>query len=183
MEASEADGDNGASVVEPAVGVYEPALLEDPAGGAAAPPSAKDRFEELVREQRARISVNCWTQAQVDRCITCLEGWAELQPWERMERARAGYGELTSKPYGWVKEAAFVVAVTADADGGKTRTLLASHTDTDGVHHLVRVLAIEDFYEALQTLHEDSGHSKGRPLEDKVKKGLPRCRGGPVILQ
>jgi hypothetical protein len=42
MEASEAEGDNGASVFEPAAGVYEPALLEDPAGGAAAPSSAKE---------------------------------------------------------------------------------------------------------------------------------------------
>ena len=38
MEACEAEGDDGASVFVRAAGVYEPALLEDPAGGAAAPP-------------------------------------------------------------------------------------------------------------------------------------------------
>ena len=44
---------------------------------------------------------------QIDRCNTCLDGWEDLQGWERMARARAGYGDLPSKPYGWVKEAGF----------------------------------------------------------------------------
>jgi hypothetical protein len=97
-----------------------------------------------------------------------------------MERAREGYGDFPSKPYGWVKEAGFVVGTAEDAEGKKTRTLLATHFNSNREHSLARVIAIEDFYEALQELHEDSGHSKERPLEDKVKKGLPRCRGGPV---
>ena len=61
MEVSEAEGDNGASVFERAAGVHEPALLEDPAGGPAAPPSAKEVFENLVtraREQCAKVNVN-----------------------------------------------------------------------------------------------------------------------------
>ena len=102
MEASEAEGDDGASVFERAAGAHEPALLEDPSGAAAAPPSAKEVFDNLVQEQCAKKNVNCWTQAQVDTCITCLDGWADLEGWQRMERAREGYGEFTSKPYGWV---------------------------------------------------------------------------------
>ena len=70
MEACEADGDDGASVFEPGQGVYEPALLEDPSGGAVAHPSAKEVFDDLVREQCENKNVNCWTQAQVDTCIT-----------------------------------------------------------------------------------------------------------------
>ena len=64
-----------------------------------------------------------------------------------MQRARAGYGDLPSKPYGWVKEAGFTVAESVDADGSKTLTLLASHTDVEGEVRLVRVLAIEDYSE------------------------------------
>ena len=79
-------------------------------------------------------NVNCWTQAQVDRCITCLDGWEDLQGWQRMERAREGYGDFPSKPYGWVKEAGFVVATAEDAEGKKTRTLLAAHLDSNREH-------------------------------------------------
>ena len=92
MGASEAEGDSGASVFEPAAGVYEPALLEEPAGGAAATPSAKEVFDNLVREQCAKGNVNCWTQAKLDRCITCLDGWEDLQGWQRMERGACTRG-------------------------------------------------------------------------------------------
>jgi hypothetical protein len=170
MEASEAEGDDGASVFERAAGAHEPALLEDPSGAAAAPPSAKEVFDNLVQEQCANKNVNCWTQAQVDTCITCLDGWADLEGWQRMERAREGYGELTSKPYGWVKESGFTVATAQDAEGKETKKLLAAYTDSQGQEHMVRVVAIEEFYEALKEVHEDSGHARGRPLEDKVKK-------------
>ena len=87
-----------------------------------------------------------------------------------MERAREGYGDFPSKPYGWVKDSGFHVATVEDAEGNATRTLQAAYIDSQGEHHTVRVVAIEEFYEALKDVHEDSGHSKGRPLEDKVKK-------------
>ena len=170
MEACEAEGDDGASVFERAGGEGESALPEDPSGGAAAPPSAKEAFDRLVQEKVANTSVNCWTQAQVDTCITCLDGWARLEGWQRMERAREGYGEFTSKPYGWVQGAGFTVATAQDAEGKETKTLLADYTDGKGEAHMVRVVAIEEFYEALKEVHEDTGHSRGRPLEDKVKK-------------
>ena len=91
-------------------------------------------------------------------------------------------GTLTSKPYGWVTDAGFTVVEVVDGDGSSTFTLLCKAADAvTGETRLVRVLAIEDFYEALQKVHDDSGHARGRPLEDKAKKGLPRCRGGQVI--
>ena len=87
-----------------------------------------------------------------------------------MERAREGYGAFPSKPYVWVQDSGFHVATVEDAEGNATRTLQAAYIDLQGEHHTVRVVAIEEFYETLKAVHENSGHSKGRPLEDKVKK-------------
>ena len=50
MEALEAEGDDGAGVMERDSGAYEAALLVEPAGGAAAPPSAKEVFDGLVKK-------------------------------------------------------------------------------------------------------------------------------------
>ena len=45
MEASEAEVDGGAGDLERGAHVFEAALLQERAGGAAAPPSAKEIFD------------------------------------------------------------------------------------------------------------------------------------------
>ena len=80
MEASEAEEDDGASVFERAAGVYEPALLEDPSGGAAAHPSAKEVFDNLVREQCAKVNVNCW-RGRRRRLIAASHTWMVGKIW------------------------------------------------------------------------------------------------------
>ena len=68
MEACGAEEDGGAGALERGAGVYEAALLVDPAGGAAAPPSAKEVFEGLVNKHCAAGHVNCWWRKDVDAC-------------------------------------------------------------------------------------------------------------------
>ena len=93
MEASEAEGDNGASVFEPAAGVYEPELLEVPAPGVAAPPSAKEVFDNLVREQCAKVNVNCW-RGRRRRLIAASHAWMVGKIW-RVGRGWSVHASVT----------------------------------------------------------------------------------------
>ena len=129
--------------------------------------------------------MNCWWRKDIERCITCLKNWDALTAPERMQRARDGYGSLTSKPYGWVNDTGFTVVEALDADGNSTLTLVCRAIDAEGEVRLVRVLAIEDFYEALQKVHEDSagmpkGETPGRQGQKRFGK-VPRWASDIVV--
>ena len=130
-------------------------------------------FQEKVQQrgEEAKYTL-AFGKAELEHIIAGLDDWDNLSGKQRSDRALAD--GKNKKLYKLCKR--FFVMNVAGADGVEVPVLVEREKDgsVPPLTNVRRVIAQEDWFDAIKAEHEAGGHCRGRALENRVNARYSR---------